>query len=56
MFVFCCKEAHPLKRGEKRRCPVCGKELKLPKAAETIGTLEKEEDPPLNDPPTSLKK
>lgn len=44
-FIFCCGQAHEVRQGEKKFCPLCGKELRLPgKAAGTIGTCERDRE------------
>lgn len=49
-FIFCCGVAHEVRQGEKKFCPQCGKELRLPrKVQETLGALEGDEGRPLND-------
>lgn len=49
-FVFCCGVAYELRPGEKEICPVCGRELRIPKRPrETLGTLERDEEHFLND-------
>lgn len=44
-FIYCCGRAHELRQGEKKLCPVCGKELKFPrKVVAAIGTCEQDRE------------
>jgi len=43
MFIYCCGECYEYK-GLPIVCPKCGKRLRLPRRAETLGVLERKED------------